>query len=382
MDRGVRDTVLRCRQNDGELKSSSVNKNGCFDNDRIIKSGYVEKRTAKTKKWKTIYIVLRPNTLSMYKNDKEDKLRHQIHLSDLTAVAFLKDPKHKRENVFGLFSPSKNFHLQAPTSKDAQEWVGLIRKDARIEEEEGSYIASSLARSLSSNRLPSFDLLGRSLAGHDSDRIYSSSPENNDPPVPTLNRTSRRESSNMDWSGMSGNELPFLSDGSGHEGAHRIRNALNESPTGYPPVDTGSLPRGTPLGDHSSSQLATLHNAGNVERDLDRVIWQGRLWMLRSKRGVRQWKNLWGVLRARNFILYKDASEYTAEWIVQVSAVVEVVELDPVSRRKENCLQIITEEKSYRFCARDEESLVQFIGAFKSLLARRRGQEARTAAVS
>jgi hypothetical protein len=42
-------------------------------------------------------------------------------------------------------------------------------------------------------------------------------------------------------------------------------------------------------------------------------------------------------------------------------------------------LQIITEEKSYRFCTHDEESLIQCLGAFKSLLAKRREIEARVA---
>jgi hypothetical protein len=97
-------------------------------------------------------------------------------------------------------------------------------------------------------------------------------------------------------------------------------------------------------------------------------------WRLRSKGGVRQWKDMWGVLRPRNFILYKDEAEYTARWIVPLSSVVNVVDIDPLSRTKTNCLQLITEEKSYRFCTHDEESLVQFIGACKSLLARRRAR--------
>ncbi|KAJ6444647.1 ph domain-containingprotein [Purpureocillium lavendulum] len=403
-----------------EALATSVNQNGCFEFDRIIKSGYVEKRTSKTKvrlplprsrpcvdsepqKWKTVYIVLRPSTLSIYKNEKETKLRHQIHLSDLTAVTFLKDPKHKRDNVFGLFSPSKNFHLQAPTAKDADEWVDLIRRDARIEEEEEEmFLASPIARSVSPNGLRAVGPgTGEPRAsGHDvRDRMLSSSPEMYDPPAPGFVATGRRESSNIDssgMSGMSGNELPSHSDLSDNEGGgiHRQYGTSIESLAVQSPADMGSLQGSFPrpagvavprtLGNRSASQVSVGNPASGgtaTEKDPDRVIWQGWLWMLLRKRGVRQWKDMWGVLRPRNFILYKDESEYTAQWIVQLEAVVNVVELDPLSRSKENCLQIITEEKSYRFCAHDEESLVQFIGAFKSLLARRRGLEAaRTAA--
>lgn len=323
-------------------------------------------------KWKTVYIVLRPSTLSVYKNEKETKLRHQVYLSDLTAVALLKDPKHKRQNVFGLFSPSKNFHFQAPTAKDAQEWVGLIRKDARVDDDDDDVcLASPLARSLSSN--------GLVAVGHADHVILSSSPEPNWPP-------GRRESFNMDWSG---NELPSHSDLSDNEGPRPLGASL-ESLTIQ---EARSLPRSgiavprPPV--HRSLSQASVPNDktkgsrngpnSNTDPDPDRVTWHGWLWMLRSKGGVRQWKKMWAVLRPRNLILYKDESEYAAHWLVQLSAVVDVVDIDPLSKSKQNCLQIITEEKSYRFCARDEESLVQFIGAFKSLLAKRRGLEARPA---
>jgi hypothetical protein len=88
---------------------------------------------------------------------------------------------------------------------------------------------------------------------------------------------------------------------------------------------------------------------------------------------------MWAVLRPINLILYKDQHEYTAQWILPLSAVVDVVDTDAV-KNKDKCLQIITEEKSHRFCTHSEDALVEFMGAFKSLLAKRRGLEARVAA--
>ncbi|KAG5920303.1 hypothetical protein E4U42_006245 [Claviceps africana] len=349
---------------------NNVNVNGCFESDRVIKSGYVEKRT-KTKNWKTVYLVMRPNTLAIYKNDKETKLRHQLCLSDLTAVTFLKDPKQKRDNVFGLFSPSRNFHLQAPSKQDAQEWVDLIRRDARIEEEEEEmFLANSLTRSLSPGGMMAHSRSGLSdahaLEVRDVDGVLSSSPETYGPPEPSfIKAADRSKSSTLDSSGMSGNELPSQSDFSDTE-FQRPKVFANRSRSQV------SVHNG----------IGQNNNVAAVEQDPDRVIWQGWLWLLRSKRGVRQWKDMWGVLRPRNLILYKNESEYTAQWIAELSDVVDVVDTDPVSKSKENCLQIITEEKSFRFCTHDEESLVQFIGAFKSLLARRRGLEARVIAPS
>ncbi|KAK0623249.1 hypothetical protein B0T14DRAFT_536175 [Immersiella caudata] len=357
---------------------SPVNQNGSFEFDRVIKSGYVQKRTSKTKAWRTIFLVLRPNTLSIYKSDKEEKLRHKVDLADLTAVTLLKDPKNKRQNVFGLFSPSKNFHFQAPTVEDAQAWVDLIRKDARIEEEEEEmFLASPIMRRES--------FLGTAALNPDPrrgvtevDRLASSSPEPSQlqsraGPRPSVSASGRRPSQ-IESSGMSGTELASHSDFSDSE-MHRIPGASFESLSVQSP--SGTIVQGrAPLEAVNNGQVGGTH----VETDPDRVIWQGWLGFLRSKGGVRQWKKSWAVLRPRNLILYKNDSESSVLFIVYLSSIVNVVDIDPMSRTRTHCLQIITDEKSYKFCAKDEEELVQCLGAFKSLLAKRRELEAKAAA--
>ncbi|KAH8895097.1 PH domain-containing protein [Thozetella sp. PMI_491] len=358
------DTISRLRNHLVLDTFSPVNQNGSFEFDRVIKCGYVQKRTQKTKTWKTIYLVLRPNALSIYKSDKEDKLRHKVYLSDLTAVTLLKDPKHKRDNIFGLFSPAKNFHFQAPTLKDAQEWVDIIRRDARIEEEEEEmFLASPIVRRESYMGGPVRDVRGTNQPLSDNERLASSSPEPTEP-IPILSSPSGRRTSQQDYSGLSGNEL--ASDMSDNDGQQRVLGASIESlAVQLPPAIAQDRPG---LGGRNASQLSNL----NIEQDPDRVMWQGRMWFLRSKGGVKQWKDSWAVLRPRNLILYKDESEYMATFVLPLGSVVNVVDLDPISRTKTHCMQIITEEKSYRFCAHDEETLVQCLGAFKSLLAKRK----------
>ncbi|CAH0043046.1 unnamed protein product [Clonostachys solani] len=357
-------------RSDIDLKAP-VNQNGSFEADRVIKSGYVQKRTQKTKTWKSIYIVLRPNRLSVYKNEKENKLRHQLYLSDLTAVAFLKDPKHKRDNVFGLFSPSKNFHFQATNRREADSWVNLIRREARIEEEEEEmFLASPMGRrQIPAGLTPVFD---------SSEMGLSSSPEAIGPLTSSLVPIdNRRKSSQIESSGLSGNEFASHSDFSDND-TSRLPGASFDSfePRSYP-TRTNARHSQTFLQGGPLSRSLSQMSVHNVERDPDRVIWQGWLWFLRTKGGVRQWKHLWGVLRPRNFIMYKNESEYAAQHIIRLSAIVNVVDIDPLSKSKTDCLQIITEEKSYRFCTHDEESLIQCLGAFKSLLAKRREIEAR-----
>jgi hypothetical protein len=320
--------------------------------------------------------VLRPNALSIYKSDKESKLRHKIYLADLSAVTLLKDPKHKRHHLFGLFSPAKNFHFEAANSRDAQEWIDLIRQDARIEEEEEElFLASPIVRR------QSFAPAGVLGAG---ERCLSSSPEPMEPTSGFKPANPRRQSQNPESSGFSGNELASHSDLSDTEAqkflgasieslavqSNNINSTLGEEVS-------NDCPRPS-MGNRNASQLSGL----NLEQDPDRVTWQGRLLLLKSKRGVKQWKDCWAVLRPRNLILYKDESEYTASFILSLASIVNVVDIDPVSKTKTHCLQIITDEKSYRLCAHDEETLVQCLGAFKSLLSKRKELEARAAAAT
>lgn len=58
--------------------------------------------------------------------------------------------------------------------------------------------------------------------------------------------------------------------------------------------------------------------------------------------------------------------------ILPLSTILDAVETDPVAKGKDCCMQIITEERSYRFCCADEEDLSRWIGAIKSTLALRK----------
>jgi len=57
---------------------------------------------------------------------------------------------------------------------------------------------------------------------------------------------------------------------------------------------------------------------------------------------------------------------------VPLDTIVDAVEIDALSKSKKFCLQIITEEKTYRFAAGTEESLARWLGALKCTLVKRR----------
>ncbi|KAF2794813.1 PH-domain-containing protein [Melanomma pulvis-pyrius CBS 109.77] len=328
---------------------SPVNQNGSFEFDRVIKSGNVVKRTRKTKSWKPIYLVLRPNLLSIYKDKDETKLRHQINLSEITAVARQKDSKKKVDHVFGLFSPARNYHLSASTEKDAQEWVHLIRAEARIDEEDEEMIC------LSPTGKKTFTGLERALKReHVGSSSSEAEPRASISASPETNRIVRQPSHTLNYSG---NEYGSFSDFSDTGGP--IQAAFRES--------AASLPR-------TSQQNRNVSRASNVGStpDDERVIYHGWLYVLKSKGGVRQWKKVWVVLRPKALGLYKNEEEYSANLIIPFTSIIDAVDIDPASKSRKHCMQVISEEKNFRFSAPGEESLARWLGAFKSLLVKRK----------
>ncbi|KKY16013.1 putative ph domain-containing protein [Diplodia seriata] len=333
---------------------SPVNQNGSFEFDRVLKSGELLKRTRKTKTWKTVYIVLRPHTLSIYKDRDETRLRHQISLNELTAVARQRDGSKKAKHVFGLFSPSRNYHLAALSDKDAQAWVELIRRESRIDEEEEEMI---LASPSGSGAGKSFGGRNRSSERKIREQLLSSSSEGEGlarPPSsmrPEDLHSARRTSHTFAYSG---NEQASFSDYSDTP----VPTGFRESTLSFSQPNDGN------------------NNAGVGKKpDNERVVFQGWLYILKSKGGVRQWKKLWGVLRPKSLGLYKNEDEYSANLIIPFNNILNAVEIDPMSKTKRFCMQLITDRRNYRFCAPNEEDMTQWLGAFKSLLARRKEAE-------
>ncbi|KAK2766989.1 hypothetical protein FQN54_006306 [Arachnomyces sp. PD_36] len=334
---------------------SPVNENGSFEFDRVLKSGKVFRRTkskhAFTSSWRPAYLVLRPNLLSVYKDEEEAELRISITLSDVTAAAAIKPRRSTREHVFGIFSPSKNYRFQALSERDAEDWIDLIRTEARVEgDEDEAFFAKQENTGMETKKRQFTD----TASERSDDNRRSCSPELFR--SPSAARGSGRLSYIQDYSG---NEISCYSDFSDAPAASsKPSTALTSVPTnGRPPTN------------RKASQ--TSEQGGSSSVDPERVLYNGYLHCLKSKGGVRQWKKLWVVLRWKSLTFYKDESEYSALRVIPMAQIINAAEIDPMSRSKTSCLQIIVEEKTYRFCAPDEESLAKWLGSLKSILIRR-----------
>ncbi|KAF2733594.1 PH domain-like protein [Polyplosphaeria fusca] len=330
---------------------SPVDQNGSFAFDRVIKEGTVVKRTRKTKQWKSIYLVLRPNLLSIYRDKDETKLRHQIILSDITAIARQKDSKRKMDHVFGVFSPARNYHLGAANEKDAQEWVDLIRTEARIDDDEEEMMV--LSPTGTKNTFSGFGRIFKK------DNPASSSSETEQRPSSAVNaehmHSARRPSHTLNYSGNEHGSFSDFSDTGGMPATFQDSSI--------------SLPRTSQQQNRNTSQVSGV----GATPDHERVIYHGWLYVLKARGGVRQWKKVWVVLRPKALGLYKNEEEYSANLIIPFASIIDAVDIDPASKSKQHCMQIISEEKNLRFCAPDEDTLAKWLGALKSLLAKRKG---------
>ena len=121
---------------------------------------------------------------------------------------------------------------------------------------------------------------------------------------------------------------------------------------------------------------------GMTSVDPERVIYHGYLHCLKSKKGVRQWRKLWVVLRPNNLYFYKDDQEYSAVKIIDMAHIINAAEIDPISRSRNYCLQIIAEDRTYRFSAPDEEALEKWLAAIKSVVLRHHGPSRKSVALS
>jgi len=384
---------------------SPVNQNGSFAFDRVIKSGKVNRRVKKKgawkSSWKPAYLVLRPNLLSVYKDKDESELKASITLSDVTAVAPVKKSRH--ENVFGIFSPIKNYHFSGLSAREASDWITMIRLEARTEEQDDLQPPSAGFTQPDHQGYETTDLSA------DDEPVQSGSPEvprwavrgQKSRVAPQANIDARRTSGLAPYSGTEAftTSQSDFSDGLGssvpsNKGHLSASVPIQPSPlTPIPddmPCDSRpTIHRGASyLSDIGVTPFPTMSKSTPKpaaqrpqSQDPSRIIRQGNLRLLKTVSGVKQWKSIWMVLRSQTLAMYKSSNEYTPVLIIPTYSIIEAAEID--RKNRQNCFQVIGEEKTYRLQAESENELESWLGAFKSVLVKQEAERgSRHASVS
>ncbi|KAL9618429.1 MAG: hypothetical protein Q9160_006870 [Pyrenula sp. 1 TL-2023] len=349
---------------------SPVNQHGCFEFDRVIKSNEVRRRVKRKGAWKPSWkpsqLVLRPNLLSIYRDREATELRASITLSDVTTVARVR--KTHTENVFGVFSPSKNYHFQGLSEADTIDWVNRLRTEARVDENDETFLTSPQQQSRK----------GKEAEQTDRRAFETSADESDQPSSPEIPQWSIKGHKSRSRPFSKARQPSHIQDYSGTEAMTSYSDFSDAMPTA-PSSISRPKPIDPPAGGGLGPSLTTrnMSQISGFEKMLkespERVLRQGFLYYLKNSRAgnIKQWKRFWVVLRPISITFYKDEQEYSAIKVIEMSSVINAVDLDPLSRTKQFCWQIITEEKTYRFACEDEESLAKWVGAVKSIVARR-----------
>lgn len=388
---------------------SPVNQNGSFAFDRVIKRGKTERRVKKKgawrSSWKPAHLVLRPNLLSVYKDADETELRASITLSDVTAVAPVKKSHH--DNVFGIFSPGKNYHFATSSSRETSDWIAVLRLEARTDVIEdlqppnaGFQQASQLSydtTDVSADDEPGVP--GSPEAQHWSvkaqkNRIMGPPPvaENrkNSGLAPYPSGTELFTTSQSDLSDTFSSSIPgsksYLSTSVPMQSSQLASIPDSLDIPSRPERSSGrELSAPAEIGSNIAASLSksmprSFTQPASNAQEPSRIVRQGYLKLSKTTSGVKQWKTMWIVLRAQTLSFYKSDGEHSPIAIVPVHAMVEAAEID--RKKKQNCFQIISEEKTYRLQAESEDELEKWLGALKSVLAKQEAELSRSRGAS
>jgi hypothetical protein len=195
-------------------------------------------------------------------------LRHRILLADVTAVARRRQTKRSHAAVFTIFTPARNFHFDTREEALADAWVEAIRAAARVDEWEEGAVASSeddgepAAVAAASTSAPR-TIPGRRPSSSAAGRPALSAPE-----------------------GMSAGSFSSISS----LGAANFRGSAFS-------LANVAGPEQPKLGPRTMS-------TAEAEMDQERVLRNGRLHLLKGKGGVKKWKPVWAVLRAKSLAIY------------------------------------------------------------------------------
>ncbi|EGE05603.1 PH domain-containing protein [Trichophyton equinum CBS 127.97] len=350
---------------------SPVNENGSFEFDRVLKRGKVLRRSkskhAFKSSWKPGYLVLRPNLLSLYKDKEEAQLQLALSLSDVSAVAHVKStPRSNRPNVFGVFSPSKNYRFQATSAEETDSWVEQLHRECSVDYPDSvvNYYEQIHGRKQTIAEADESAAEMSEVEGRGGTAALGRTPSLLTAPAQP-GRVKRRTT--QDYSGNEITSCSEFSDAAGQ--SSRSQPALNRKSCSH--GDNQQPPQQQQQQQHSLRRLASGQSeAAPSQPDPEGVIFQGYLQCLKGRKGVRKWKKLWTVLRVQSLSFYKDQHEYSTVKIIPMTEVINAAEVDPLSRSKIFCFQLITEDVTYRFCAYDEESVDKWLGSVKSVLMR------------
>lgn len=298
----------------------------------IIISSYLLKRN-KSHNWQKKWFVLRRNQLSYYKDSKEYKASKVIPIGDI--LSFTKIPDN-HPNHFIIVTNERIYHLRSVDSGDFNKWIEALDQVLKINEQEEEEMVG--ANNIFKPRKISDNLIIKDAKTNS---------------IEDLNHDIQQ----LNFSGTDDNFTSGLSDGGVSCPTH-----YNHSTSSFHP-----LPPPIP----EEEVLAEQAQYNSLASDSpEHVIDKG--YLLRLRKRYNQWKRYYIILTNRYLYFYKSSrdSEHTDKYYkrIDLSELIDVVELDPLSKSKIYCMLLITPMKRIRFCAENEDELTKWLVLLKTII--------------
>lgn len=335
-----------------DSKPSIIHRNSdSISQDSVLKNGWLYYKRGLPKTWKRYWIVLRNHQLTWYKDEKEYKPKEVISTADIMSASMITDHT-KEKGHFEVYTASHTHHFRADNDPDAHDWVDVIK-----------YTADEVAESLLSSSFKRMDSLSLSTVGQQQQRLEENcemilnSPQGivfphnfNNQPGSAGTALSPKSASYFEFSGTEGvSSAPSKED-------ERFQEQQSLS----------DLPK------NSQQQRPKTDMAVASTSDDEKIIKKG--YMLRLKKRLNLWKRQYVVLTTQRVIFAKSETQLEHPLkVISISSIADVVDIDPLSKTKIYCMQIITPEKRFRFCLDSEEALTSWLASLKSIVRRGSG---------
>lgn len=296
--------------------------------------------------WKKQWVVLRAEALSVYKDEREYEPVRVIPAEEIMSVALLDDLN------FAVFTSSINHHFKSDSKTDSESWVAQL-KEVGKRAAENVVDAQKRERAASKPHVEIPIVVDTCFSPHSQLHSYSNHPHS--PHLDTANH------SHTEYSG----DDVFSSQSEWDED----KSPLSKSPIGEfsqfydlkpPRISTNSPPQ-------SSGPSPTSPTPPSPSKSS--LIAEGPL--LRLKKRYNQWQRQYAVLTVDSLSFYKSQSSANQHKkpikTIPVDQLLDVVELDPLSKSKTFCMQLITPAKRIRFSLDSEIELTKWLVAIKSI---------------
>ncbi|ABN66781.1 predicted protein, partial [Scheffersomyces stipitis CBS 6054] len=283
-----------------------------IDSNKVIVSSYLSKRSSKTHQWKKRWVVLRNCQLSYYKDSSEHKANKVINRANLQSFSRIPD---NQKYHFAIYTNNKVLHFKTLEKAVYKNWILALEEFFKENAEEDEI---------------------EDKEGKSSDKIKTkeNEDEEEDGDEEDGDQNSSQKSQNL--VSLSSNSLSQLHPSQG------TRQSL-----------VMSVKRTNSYADEYSEEDEYLIEMGHL---------------LRLRKRYNQWKRFYIVLTNKKLYFYKSESISKVYKVIDVRNIIDVIELDPMSRSKQWCLLIITPLKRIRFCASSEEEMIKWLSSLKAII--------------